>query len=208
MVLLIPASTRGAWYGAKLRDFGVITKTLINAQCVQTRNAPGIARARQFIKIFKECLNHAGVDMKARTCKTCGVEKPLDNDNFQQGKGGKYFSHECKLCRGAGRRKNPPRTPDSKKYCNKCGCEINTENAYRRKKGIDVMCKPCRLFDTKTRRFKKAEDYYLRERADDRLRDQPVYYKRYMRENPFYFSDVWEVPATRENIERAANQLF
>lgn len=161
-------------------DLSAIIKTQISAQPVQDRSGPEIARERQYTKIIKRCFNRVGGNMGG--IGSGKISKTLDG--FQV----------CAVC------------------CERK--ELTIVNFYFIKSAdkFDYYCKKCRIAHStkcnQEQRKKHPSDHGIINKNEDYNRSNEIKYKKYMQQNPQYFEDVFNIPATPENINRAANQLF
>lgn len=103
-------------------------------------------------------------------------------------------------------RGNYQQKPIMEKICKDCGIKITPANTYRRKKGIDNRCIPCRIAaNTKTNKY----DYVLLNcKGEDANRGDSKGWTRWMIKHEHYFNQQFHLPATRENIRQEANKLF
>jgi hypothetical protein len=94
----------------------------------------------------------------------------------------------------------------AEKYCSMCETakELTKENFYFRKSGVDCYCKECRKKISQEHRDLYPSISTYKPRNEFLNRERPLNFKRYMRENPFYFEDVFGAAATARNINRAA----
>jgi len=132
------------------------------------------------------------------TCKNCGKSKIVPPSQKDR----KHCGNVCRKIVISQRKSN----------CPDCGVKISDETAYRTSGGcLDKYCKDCRCKINAKNKTKwlatldKPEPVYRR--GEGRSRGKLDNWTADMLQNPHYFSDIFHVPATPENIAREAQRL-